>query len=272
MLQAPGPSTTDPASGPPRLRPLSDLAAAVGFLTLLPLGRKWPHGRIPRSVGWYPWVGWLLGGSAAGGLWAYGRYAGPSSGVRSVLLAVLVVAAWAVLTRFLHWDGLADSLDGLWGGGTAERRLEIMRDSRIGSFGAASMIFTALLQVGATALLVERGALWVLVVAPVFGRFAITLAAWELPSARRDGLGLTVMGVPGLYDRLVAGAGLLALLVFVLAGVPTHSFIIVAGVGVVAGLSLPRLLSRPVGGMTGDLFGATVLLVEACVLLAGAVI
>jgi len=255
----------------PAPHPFSDLAAAIGFLTLLPIGREWPKGTTPRSVGWYPWVGWLLGGLAAGPLWLLMRYSGPLTGSRALLAAACVVALWALLTRFLHWDGLADSFDGLWGGNTRDRRLEIMRDSRIGSFGAAAMLMAGLLQVAAVTVVIERGSLWVLVAAPVIGRFAAALAAWELPSARTEGLGLTAMGAPGLYERLVAGLAGLALLAFVVLGVPSHTFVIVGALGFIAGMLVPRGLARPVGGMTGDLFGATVLLVEVCVLLVGAV-
>jgi len=261
----------EPTSQRPAPRPIEDFAAAIGFLTLLPVGREWPKDRVPRSVGWYPWVGWVLGGLAALPLWLLTRSYGPLSGSRALLAAACVVALWALLTRFLHWDGLADSFDGLWGGNTRDRRLEIMRDSRIGSFGAASMLMTGLVQVAAATVVIERGAWWVLVAAPVIGRFAAALAAWELPSARTEGLGLTAMGAPGLYERLVAGTAGLALLAFVLLGLSTHTFIIVGAIGFIVGMLIPRALARPVGGMTGDLFGATVLLVEVCVLLVGAV-
>jgi adenosylcobinamide-GDP ribazoletransferase len=263
---------TRPGSPTARPRPLTDFAAAIGFLTLIPIGRVWPEGGQPRSVGWYPWVGWVLGGVTVMPLWALTRLSGPVAGSRALVAGVCVVALWAGLTRFLHWDGLADTFDGIWGGETRERRLEIMRDSRIGSFGAAAMLFAALLQVATVTALIERGSLWVVVAAPVIGRFAASLAAWELPSARKEGLGLTAMGAPGLYDRLAAGAAALFLLVFVIAGVPSHAFIIVVAGGLAAGSLVPRALARSVGGMTGDLFGATVLLVEVCVLLAGVVI
>jgi adenosylcobinamide-GDP ribazoletransferase len=263
-----------PGSAPhkPPPRPLADFAAAVGFLTLLPIGRLWPEDRPPRSVGWYPWVGWLVGGLVTTPLWALRRFQGPIVGTKALMCAAVVIAAWALLTRFLHWDGLADAADGLWGGHTPERRLEIMRDSRIGSFGAVAMVMTALVQVAAATLLVERGALWVLVAAPVLGRLAAALAAWQLPSARTEGLGLTAMGTPGPYDTVVAGAAVLALFALVALGAAPYAVLVVLGAGLLAGIMVPRALARPVGGMTGDLFGATVLLVETVALLIGAVI
>jgi adenosylcobinamide-GDP ribazoletransferase len=257
----------------PPARPLSDFAAAVGFLTLLPVGRTWPEGRAPRSVGWYGWVGWILAAIVAVPLWyARSAYGNPDT-LRALLFGVLVVAVWGLLTRFLHWDGLADSVDGLWGGHTPERRLEIMRDSHIGAFGVAAMGVVALLMVASATLLISRGILWPFLVAPVVARFCASLAAWELPAARRDGLGRAVaIGRAGTYERLVAGAAVLLLIGCLSLGAASRQFVFVTGGAIVAGIGIPRLLSKPVGGMTGDLLGATVLLVEAVALLIAAVI
>lgn len=270
---ADAPAPAPPAAAPPLpARPLSDFAAAIGFLTLLPIGRTWPEGRAPRSVGWYGWVGWLLAALAVLPLYLARHYTGAFDIARSLLFGVMVVAGWALLTRFLHWDGLADSADGIWGGSTPERRLEIMRDSRVGSFGVLAIVLVALVQVASVTLLLSNGNLWPLLVAPVVARFSASLAAWELPSARREGLGLTAMGPAGLYERLVAGASALALIVCISLGATSNQFVLVTAAGVIAGLGIPRILSKPVGGMTGDIFGATVLLVETVVLLVGAVI
>jgi adenosylcobinamide-GDP ribazoletransferase len=267
----------------PRPRPLRDFAGALGFLTLLPFGRIWGD-QPPRAVGWYPWVGWALGMTVAIPLWLAERAGLGFAGIRTLLVAALVVATWALLTRFLHWDGLADTFDGLWGGATRERRLEIMHDSRIGSFGAAAMIMTALLQVGAVAAIVQGGAWWALVAAPVVARFAAANAAWTLPAARRDGLGLTVMQKPGVYDIVVAILAVAALAKFAIlptvaaaiAAVPNTGTIVptlvTCVVGLLAALVVPRLLARGVDGMTGDLFGATVLIVETVVLVTGALL
>jgi adenosylcobinamide-GDP ribazoletransferase len=261
-----------PRTSPPRPRPLRDLGAAIGFLTLLPIGRAWPDGETPRSTGWYPWVGWLLGGAAAlavlGAAAAKGHW--PQGG--AILVGALVVGGWAVLTRFLHWDGLADTADGLWGGESAERRLEIMRDSRIGSFGAAAMLFIAIVQVAAVADMVSAGVVWPIAIAPVLGRMAVAVAAWDMPAARAEGLGLTAMGVSSVYERGVAALALLAILGLAFAGIATRSLLIATAGGVFAALVVPRRLAKPVGGMTGDLFGATVLIVETVVLVTGAVL
>ena len=271
------PSTTEPTAdavmlAPVPARPLSDFAAAIGFLTLLPCGRTWPEGRAPRSVGWYGWVGWLLAAFAFLPLSLSQHYLGAPDIARSLLFGVLVITVWALLTRFLHWDGLADSADGIWGGSTPQRRLEIMRDSHVGAFGIAAIVLVALVQVASATLLVSHGDLWPFLAAPVVARFSASLAAWELPAARREGLGLTAMGHAGLYERLIAGASVLGLIVCISLGATSNQFVLVTAAGVIAGLAVPRMLSKPVGGMTGDIFGASVLLVETAVLLMAAVV
>jgi adenosylcobinamide-GDP ribazoletransferase len=97
------------------------------------------------------------------------------------------------------------------------------------------------------------------------------MAAWELPAARKEGLGLTAMGRAGLYERILVASAVLALTVCLAIGATPQRFMLVAGAGIVAGMGVPRILSKQVGGMTGDLFGATVLLVETVVLVMGAV-
>jgi len=258
-------------SSPPR--PLTDLVSAIGFLTLLPVGRAWPDDRPPRSVGWYPWVGWLLGGLALGVAYAAGLLATPGSNAatHAFVVAAVIMALWAFMTRFLHWDGLADAFDGLWGGATPERRLEIMRDSRIGSFGAAAMLMTAIVQVACLTGLLADHRLWALLAAPVLGRFAAALSAWTMPSARREGLGLTAMERPGFYDVAVASLALIALIGAVSIADPMRGPAVVL-IGLAAGVLVPRMLAQPVRGMTGDLFGATVLVVETLVLLVSAVV
>jgi adenosylcobinamide-GDP ribazoletransferase len=256
-----------------RPRPLKDLAAAISFLTILPVRSEWADGEVPRATGWYPWVGWILGGLAVLGVnWGISLVDHPPVATGAILLGALVIGGWAALTRFLHWDGLADTFDGVLGGDTPERRLEIMRDSRIGSFGAAAMLFVAFVQVAAVADMVSTGVIWPIAVAPVLGRMAVSVSAWDMPAARTEGLGLTAMGVSSAYERGVAAIALLGVLALAFAGVSTRSLLIATAGGVFATLVVPRRLAKPVGGMTGDLFGATVLIVETVVLVTGAVL
>lgn len=248
------------------VRPIRDLGLALGFLTVLPVGRDRPAKGAAAAVGFYPWVGWVLGGAGAGLAWLLGLV-----GADAFLTAALVVGAWGLGTRMLHWDGLADTADGLWGSFERERRLEIMRDSRVGSFGATAVVLTALVQVAAVSAAVSRGSLWALVAAPVVARVAAVGAAWTLPAARREGLGLTAMERPGAYALVAASLGVLALGLLAFWAAPLPLAITVAA-GVVAGIALPRVLAARAGGMTGDLFGATVLGVETAVLVAAALV
>jgi adenosylcobinamide-GDP ribazoletransferase len=256
-----------------RPRPLKDLAAAISFLTILPVRSEWPEGEGPRATGWYPWVGWLLGGLAVLGVnWGISLVDHPPVATGAILLGALVLGGWAVLTRFLHWDGLADTFDGLLGGDTPERRLAIMRDSSIGAFGASAMVFLAFVQFAAITDAISDRALWVLAVAPVCGRIAAATSSWYFPAARTDGLAATAFGRGGTYERIVTGAALLAIAGLVWFGAPVRPLMWTVLAAVIAEVAVPRLLASKVGGMTGDLLGATVLIVETVALVTGAVL
>ena len=119
------------------------MRSALSFLTILPLGGQTPEGRLGRV--WFPVVGALLGLAAGAVFWSLERVLG------APVAAVGAVAALAVLTGGLHLDGLADAADGLLGGSSPERRLEIMRDSRVGVFGAVALVLLLLAEVAALA-------------------------------------------------------------------------------------------------------------------------
>jgi adenosylcobinamide-GDP ribazoletransferase len=249
-------------------RPLRDFALALGFLTVLPVGREWPAEGAPDAVAYYPWVGALLGLDAWILAWLASLLRLTSS-LQWLAVGAAGVAMWAFETRMLHWDGLADTADALWGGFDRQRRLEIMRDSRVGSFGVAAVVLAASVQLASMGAVMQAGAWWVLVCAPVLGRAASSWAAWTLPAARREGLGLTAVGRPSMYAVAVSVAAILGLLVFGHLTAPRVPFFAALGVGLLTAFALPRVLSRPVGGMTGDLFGATVIGVETAVLFVG---
>ena len=136
------------------MRPLfAPLLVALSFLTLLPVGIASPaNAEISRSRGWYPVVGLLYGLLLAGMAALCGLLS-----VGPLLVAALLVATLAAGNRFLHLDGLMDVCDGLWGGRTVARRLEIMRDSRVGAFAVAGAGCVLLVKYGALATLLGSG-------------------------------------------------------------------------------------------------------------------
>ncbi len=117
-------------------RAIRDLRTATAFMTRLPVGA--PEGGDLAAACWAFPVAGLLIGAIAGGLLA----AAWTFGAPPLVAALLALAAMAALTGALHEDGLADTADGL-GGGSPERKLEIMRDSRVGAFGVLALVFAA---------------------------------------------------------------------------------------------------------------------------------
>jgi adenosylcobinamide-GDP ribazoletransferase len=238
------------------------LILALRFLTIAPVPSRDAPGALAlgRAAWWFPVVGLLLGGMLAG----VGRLV--DAVFPPLLGAALLVTGWKVATGGLHLDGLADLLDGLAGPDPA-RRLAIMRDSRIGVFGAAGLALCLLLSVTALAGLSApvRGRL--LVLAPVIGRVAPLLAgAWLPPATPGEGLGAAFSAGLSRWAGLVhvAAGGALAAWLLGRWGV----VIAVAAWGVAmlgAGFAARRL-----GGLSGDVLGAVVELAELGALLGGA--
>jgi len=246
-------------------------------MTIAPLPVSAASRPSPRVAAWFPWVGIVLGAISLGLLvsadaasvaWGDGgllqRAAAP--------VAVVLVAVQAVLTRFLHWDGLADVGDAWFGGMSQERRLEIMADSRVGAFGVVAVVLFAAAQVTSLATLLTHAGFGVAVfAAPVFARMAATFGAWLGKPARPGGLGAAVTGTPRLVDIVVAAAAL---------GVAAASMGCEYGVrGWAASVAaffvaaaVPHLSAMRFGGVTGDVLGASVLVTETALLLAAALV
>ncbi|MDP2299546.1 MAG: adenosylcobinamide-GDP ribazoletransferase, partial [Actinomycetota bacterium] len=132
------------------MRLVADMLTAVRLLTVVPIGRR--EGEHPAR--YFPLVGWLFGALAAG--IASGAAALDSAdGLGALLTAAVIVTAWALLSGFMHLDGLADSADGIGVRGDAKQRLEVMRDSSIGAFGVIAVVLVLVLEVAAIAMIVE---------------------------------------------------------------------------------------------------------------------
>jgi adenosylcobinamide-GDP ribazoletransferase len=222
------------------------------FLTGVPLSRGLHEPtavELASSMAWYPIVGMLIGGGLVLADTGLSKVFEPS--VVNVLLIVLAV----LLTRGLHQDGLADTLDGLAGGKTPAARLPIMRDPRIGAIGATGLFLSLFLRYAGLMALPQALRVPALLCMPAIGRWAMVTVAWMSPYARSEG-GLAASFLPhlswvhlvaatgGLAAGLVWGFGILSTLVIVLTG----SMVVVA---VWAGCR------QWFGGITGDTLGAT---------------
>lgn len=237
---------------------MSGLVLAARYLTIVPLGRGPAQAGLDvgRAAAWFPVVGLGIGLTVMVGEEMASRL------FPALLAELLAVTVWKLLTGGLHLDGLADCLDGL-GGRDAEHRLSIMRDGRIGTFGAVGLILFLLLEVVAVAELAPALRGRVLLVAPAVARAMPPLLARWFAAARTDGQGAAfVGGVPALAVPVtLAVAGLSALAALGLVGI----VVLVAAAAVALGVA--GFMAGRLGGITGDVLGAAVEAAELTVLL-----
>lgn len=232
------------------------IAGSIGFLTVIPV----PHVALSptttgRSLVLFPLIGALLGGLLGMvGIWLDPLLpAGP--------IAVLLLAASALITGGLHLDGLMDTADGLGGGRSPEQRLAIMRDSRVGAFGALAGCLVLLGQFACLSELSGLSRFIALVVAGTMSRWAIVLALAFFPAARRSGLGAT------FQQGATRTVAFVSTLIVVLGALASGQLGIVAlaasgGVALVCG----QMLTRRLGGLSGDSYGAIAVITETVVL------
>jgi len=246
---------------------VDDLVMALRFFSRLPTGAS-PHQKpdLNRIAMALPLATLVIGLGPA--LLLVG---GSLLGLPAYFVAAVAVAAMVLVSGAMAEDALADAADGLFGGHTPARRLEIMKDSRHGTYGVAALCLFILLRVtglGAVAAIspLAAGAIWL--AASIVGRSGALWLAVALPAARPDGISAAAGAVSG---RSFAVGGVFAvLLAFVLGGPATNllalGFALVAALVVTAGWS--ALCKRLVGGQSGDLIGALGGLVEIAVLAA----
>jgi adenosylcobinamide-GDP ribazoletransferase len=236
---------------------MSNLWLAFSFLTTLPLGRlSLAHSSLGKAALWFPLVGGVLGGI----------FIALVSGFGKVLLfpplvtAILVLAAWAWLTGGLHLDGVADCGDGLFATASAERRLEIMQDPRLGAFGGIALFFFLLLKVAAFYALDDK---WLaILMAAVLSRWIIVPIAFIYPPAREHGMAATLhheLTPVAWKATLIYPLGLIGL-----GGWPT---VVVVSVVAVAAWCMAHFAQQRIGGMTGDVYGLLIEGTEIVVLL-----
>ena len=232
------------------------LLAAFQFLTTFPavIRRAFSPQELGRAVGYFPLVGLALGGVL------YGLENGLSLIFPEPVVAVFILAAWLLVTRALHFDGFLDTCDGLFGGFTPERRLEIMRDSRVGAFGVAG---GGLLLLTKYAALISSPHLSGFLLAPVLGRWALSVAIFAYPYARGKGLGRD-MKDNVRWPQVILATAIAVLATWFFAG--WMGLLALALAGVVLWLGVGFILRR-IPGLTGDGYGALCEMVELAVLL-----
>ena len=223
-----------------------DLLAAFQFLTILPVKRSFTSGQTGHSAVWFPLVGLVMGGILFGLHYVLDLVL-PAAVVNGLLLAVLIF-----LSGGLHLDGMADTMDGLAGHRTPERRLEIMRDSRIGGIGAVGLFLFLIIEYISLNSIPDKWLPFTLLLAPVISRWAMVNAIFLYPYARTEGLGKAFKEAVGRSEFIIATfiTLLLAVILFPIAGP-----VIAACTWVVSNLSA-LYFKKQIGGLTGDTYGA----------------
>ncbi len=246
-----------------------DVAVALALLTRLPVPAD--HGRGARAA----WA-WPLAGAVVGGLAALAAGATTAIGAPPAVAAGAALATSVVVTGAMHEDGLADTADGFWGGWSPARRLAIMSDSSIGTYGVMALILVTGLRWAAIAALIGTGtggidvsgetgqwraAAGPLVAAAACGRATMAVLSWRLKHARDTGLAVRTGRVrcwPALTAiGLAAGLALLALGWWA-------ALALAAAAG--AAIACAVIARAKIGGHTGDVLGAAGLLAEVAML------
>lgn len=232
---------------------------AWAFLTRLPGGAHPADEReLGASVPWFPAVGAVIG-LLLGLVWL-----GLGELVSPLTAATVTILVGVVVTGAFHEDGLADTADSL-GGYTPERRLEIMKDSRVGTFGALALVFSVLIRVVALAALEPVEGLVALVMAHAVGRSIATVVMVTTPAASARGLGQSYTA--HLPKPAVIAIGVIVAGCSVVGGPAGVVGYLLALAGAVF---LVQLARKAYGGTTGDVLGAVEQVGEMAVLSAAA--
>jgi adenosylcobinamide-GDP ribazoletransferase len=242
-------------------RIVTDIRTAVSLSTILPVGPSKPidPGEIARASWALPVAG-LAVGLAGAIAYAITRKLGlPTDPAAALALVATILASGAI-----HEDGLADTLDGFGGGKSREQKLEIMRDSRIGTYGACALVLSLIARWSALATIADPASVTAaLLVAHAVARAQLPVFMWLIPPARPDGLSAGAGQALPQSALIAAGIGFLCL-VF---GLGFAKAILGLFLSSLVGLGWAWFATRQVGGQTGDILGALEQLGEIAILL-----
>jgi adenosylcobinamide-GDP ribazoletransferase len=235
---------------------MRNLRVAFGLLTTLPikLPEDWSEGDSGHASVWYPFVGLVIG------MLTWLAWKAATLFFSPLVTGVMTLVVWVLLTGGLHLDGLADCCDGLFASASVERRLEIMKDPRMGAFGVIGLILILFLKAVAFASLTSPASFGILLAASL-ARWCILPAAL-LPLARPSGMGADFAA--GFRRSFIFWGALIPLAIAIILG--AHGILSIVA-GLVATFFVLWLAKSRINGMTGDVFGMVVEIVETIVLL-----
>jgi adenosylcobinamide-GDP ribazoletransferase len=249
-----------------RVRPFAELLVAMRFLTVLPIPfvRTIDPPPLAEAMRMFPLAGAFVG-AATGAVLSLCNL----GGLPQLFSAAFAIGIGLLITGALHEDGLSDVADGFGGGRTREERLDIMRDSRIGAFGALALGVMLLAKASVLMALLElppTGMIVLLACAAAFSRALIVDLMWATRPARSDGLSV-LAGRPSRNTALIAlvlgGLGAAVAAGWVLAPEAGVAALIAGGVALAA---VRVLAMHKIGGQTGDVCGAAQVLTELAML------
>jgi len=236
---------------------MTSIIAAFQFLTIFPtiIKRMFTSQEMGRAVAWFPLVGVVLGLL----LYVVNYFAQlifPAS-----VSAALTLFAWIIFTRAFHLDGFMDTCDGLFGGFTPERRMEIMKDSRMGAFGVAGGILVLLTEYSALHSSIDLFS--ALLLSTTLGRFASPLVIYIFPYAREDGLGIEMKRNVGIREVVIATliTGFVSFFIYSWLG------LVLMFASAIVAILISLYTMRLIPGLTGDIYGTVTTTVEMFVLI-----
>ncbi len=236
---------------------LEAFRVAVGFLTVIPTGeaRVSPPHEMEMAFSLFPLVGLGMGIDLTILGWLMAKLAS------TLVAASVLLVFWVVVTGGLHLDGIADSFDALSLGKKSDERLKIMKESTVGTFGVLAVVLLMMLKMAALTTLVQKGAWRAILLTPMIARWSVVFLAHISEPARIGGLGIMAVHASTRKAITVASAIMCGVLVLVW---PAALLNLLWVVPMLVGIS--AFWRRMVGGITGDVLGSTVELVEMGVL------
>lgn len=244
---------------------MQSFLTGLQFLSRIRIVRQndWSNERFSRSVRYFPLVGASVGAVMA--LVSYLLiFVLPLAGITIPIAALtaILLAVWLYLGGGLTCDGFMDTMDGVFSGRDREKMLVIMKDSRVGANGVVGFVMLALMKWAMLMSIPMADIPMAFFIASILGKLAMVMAIVRFPYARPDGIGKMFQLCANRETLLVAaGCAVICLLPF---GIPA----LICGLGAVCGaLYLGRYVTRMLGGLTGDIYGAITETIELLVLI-----